>query len=381
MKHTIGHIAAMAALICLAGPAAGAVGDRGEAVLSEQPEGGGKPRPGGSAAGPTLAVGDAAPPLSIAKWVSGEPHPRLESGRVYVVEFWATWCGPCRKSVPHLSELQKRFGERVSIIGIASLEQDGVADVEKFIQQCAEKPSYSIAWDDNGQSNQAWMEASGQEFIPIAFVVEQSGKIAWIGHPMDGLDQALTSVLDGSFDLPKAVSAAKRKAQVAAQIKPLRRSLDAQMRAGQIDDALRTLDRMIELDADYAYVKFITLATGANDYKRAYAYASESIDGVLSQNAPMLTALAWAIVENPALQQRDLEVAKRAAERANVLADGKSASALAALARLAAEAGEMDRAVELQSKAVAIESNKTIQADLESRLKDYRQKQGKPAAK
>src|SRR5262245_35647835 len=55
-----------------------------------------------------LSVGDAAPGLDIEKWVKGN-ETTLATGNVYVVEFWATWCVPCKKSIPHLSELQREF--------------------------------------------------------------------------------------------------------------------------------------------------------------------------------------------------------------------------------------------------------------------------------
>src|SRR5437588_12539911 len=55
----------------------------------------------------TLSVGDPAPKLQVKEFVKGDPVKELEKGKVYVVEFWATWCGPCRATIPHLTELAK----------------------------------------------------------------------------------------------------------------------------------------------------------------------------------------------------------------------------------------------------------------------------------
>src|SRR5262245_40700130 len=76
------------------------------------------PKPDKAAKAVTLKVGDAAPALAIGDWVQGEPVTGFEKGKVYVVEFWATWCGPCRKSIPHLTKLQAENREAVTIIGI-----------------------------------------------------------------------------------------------------------------------------------------------------------------------------------------------------------------------------------------------------------------------
>src|SRR5436305_4114419 len=57
----------------------------------------------------SLKPGDLAPPLMATKWLQGREVPKFEPGGVYVVEFWATWCGPCIAFMPHLAELQARY--------------------------------------------------------------------------------------------------------------------------------------------------------------------------------------------------------------------------------------------------------------------------------
>ena len=102
--------------VALAGlaPVAAAQGDsKDKQPEAKQPE---TPKP--VAKGPRqpeeirLQIGDAAPELKVEKWVKGDPVTTFEKGKVYVVEFWATWCPPCIKSIPHLTELQKQYKEK-----------------------------------------------------------------------------------------------------------------------------------------------------------------------------------------------------------------------------------------------------------------------------
>ena len=60
---------------------------------------------------PELFIGSKAPELQIAKYVKGDSVEQFQDGKVYVVEFWATWCGPCIAAFPHLSELQAEHQE------------------------------------------------------------------------------------------------------------------------------------------------------------------------------------------------------------------------------------------------------------------------------
>jgi thiol-disulfide isomerase/thioredoxin len=156
----------------------------------------------------TLNVGDPAPALPVAKWVKGQPVKQFEKGKVYVVEFWATWCGPCRQTIPHLTKLAEKYKDKVTVIGVSVWERADEEDpnahiqrVEKFVQEMGDKMNYVVAVDGaEGVIAKTWMEAAGQDGIPTAFVIDQQQRIVWIGHPMDKLDEVLEKVLAGNFD-------------------------------------------------------------------------------------------------------------------------------------------------------------------------------------
>ena len=78
-----------------------------------------------------LEIGDPAPALNVAEWIKGPPAVLAEGkGKtVYVIEFWATWCGPCRMSIPHLTELQAKYkGKGVVIIGVSNEQPAKIKD-------------------------------------------------------------------------------------------------------------------------------------------------------------------------------------------------------------------------------------------------------------
>jgi len=164
----------------------------------------GNPAPATSEAAEAVAaavptrLGDSAYPLVGLTWVKGDPV-TIAPGTVYVVEFWATWCPPCRDSIPHLTELQARYGDRVVFVGVSN---EDAATVRPFVAGLGNQMAYTVAVDPAGKVVDGYMRAFGQSGIPTAFVVDAEGRVAWVGHPMGDLEAVLDRVLAGTYTIP-----------------------------------------------------------------------------------------------------------------------------------------------------------------------------------
>lgn len=93
-------------------------------------------------------------------------------GKVVVVDFWATWCGPCRVEIPGYVALQKKYGDRLAIVGM-SVDR-GPEVVKKFV--AANNVDYQIVMADD-EVVQAFGGEEGINAIPTTFIIDRSGKI------------------------------------------------------------------------------------------------------------------------------------------------------------------------------------------------------------
>jgi thiol-disulfide isomerase/thioredoxin len=112
-----------------------------------------------------------------------------------LLEFWATWCPPCRESIPHLNELHAKYKERGLVIIGATDEAASV--IRKF--QKDTPMDYAVATDSGGKLN----EQMGVDGIPHAFLADSSGKIVWEGHPMKLREEEIEKVLGASEAQPE----------------------------------------------------------------------------------------------------------------------------------------------------------------------------------
>lgn len=249
---------------------------------------------------PALRAGMPAPEFKVEKFLRGTPFTSLEKGKVYVIEFWATWCGPCIVTMPHLSELQHEFGPKgVTICGVNIWEEPEYTEATlgkaaKFVDARPDAMAYTVAFDGAAKHmDGAWMQAAGRKGIPSAFVVDREGNIAWIGHPRD-LDMVLDGVTRGDWsvsDGPAQIKAARAAFEQAGAAYST--SLDAGDAAWKGAMATYPLvGRGLEAD------RFRAMLTGKH-YTQAYALGNTLVDKAREAKNPMAAMMVYMAIDNP----------------------------------------------------------------------------------
>ena len=334
-----------------------------------------------------LTLGDKAPPLTAETTVKGSKVD-LSKG-VHVVEFWATWCGPCRVSIPHLSEMAQKYKGKVDFTGVSVWENgpDQLGQVKKFVDAMGPKMAYNVAWDGEKKSMaKGWMMAAKQNGIPAAFLVKD-GKVLWIGHPMAGLDTAIDQVLAGKYDVAEAkakydadmaerAKMEKEQAEMATLMKPF----STAMKAKDYPAALKALD---DVEAQKPDTKTqleptrLMVLWQANDPKLLECAKALAADPKTSPAT--LNQIAWSLID-PEMKggatpqpEAALVLSKRAAEAT----DMKDPSILDTYAWALYKTGDKKAALETQTKAVDLakadkETDAAALKEMETRLATYK---------
>ncbi len=148
----------------------------------------------------TGKLGMKAPALSGLEFAKGDAV-EMKEGQVYVVEFWATWCGPCVRGIPHLTKLQNEYKDKG--VTIVSVSREPMEKIKPFVEKQGDKMDYTVARDAKGDVNKGYQKAFGIGYIPSAYIVDKSGNIAWQGHPSK-IDQVLADVVAGTYKIVEA---------------------------------------------------------------------------------------------------------------------------------------------------------------------------------
>ncbi len=276
---------------------------------------------------PSLWIGDEAPKLQIAQFIKGDSVEKFEEGRVYVVEFWATWCGPCVKAFPHLSEVQEKLRENVTVIGVNIRDtQEGesqgarIERVSNFIKEHSDKISYTVAIEVGDEMHKTWLKPAVQKSIPVAFIVDGDGTIAWIGHPAS-MDEPLEQIIAGQYDRETA--------------------------------SREVLDAMIVRAGWKAFAKGIKSdekSEAENGYRIGRALAAQH----LGDNAQGLNAMAWPVLSSDQIPHPDYGFAMDLARKAGELTEWKDAGVLDTYAMALYKTGDTPGSIEYQTKAIEL---------------------------
>ena len=309
-----------------------------------------------------LEPGDAAPSLEGTSWIKGEPITEFEKGHVYVLDFWATWCKPCIASIPHLNELQDEYRDKdVHVVGLAIWPTANMTPTPTFVEAQGEKMDYWVGEDVENKLGMSFMAAAQRNGIPTAFVIDKEGKVAWIGHPMDGLDRVVEDIVNDEFSLEKLAAERERAEQ-------LETSLMEAYTASDWPRVVEVTEEMLSLDekkySAAAVYKYIALTKVGDDEesraasrKKARAWGAQITSTIFAEDADSLHALAWNIIgpeSDLSEEERDTEFALVVAKKASGLRDNEDVSILDTLARAYVADAQPRKAVETQTKAIEL---------------------------
>jgi thiol-disulfide isomerase/thioredoxin/tetratricopeptide (TPR) repeat protein len=186
---------------------------------------------------PTFGIGAEVSDYPKVEWIQGDPVTKFDKDKIYIVECWATWCGPCKAAIPHVNELYKKFGDKVIIIG-QDIWETNKSTVANFVKKQGDGMSYRIAFGGGMTSDfsMKFMKAAGFTSIPRTFVI-QDNKVVWTPDPSQLTEAAIQSLIDHKFSLEAA-----KKMDPAKKYEPVA----ALMAKGNNDQAMVAVDSILQ---------------------------------------------------------------------------------------------------------------------------------------
>lgn len=143
------------------------------------------------------------PSFVVDSWLNGRPDP---GSRLIVIDFWATWCGPCRAAIPHMNALADRFGTDACFVG---LSDETRSDFEQGCRKHDLKERefrYALALDPKSRI----MGFFGVKGIPHCAVVSSDGVVRWQGRPSSLTDDVMQKLVSANRALASAPKASNR---------------------------------------------------------------------------------------------------------------------------------------------------------------------------
>ena len=130
------------------------------------------------------------PALDVTGWINGQVKPQDMKGKVVIVDFYATWCGPCMAAIPHNNELLKKYKDNgLVILGVCTNSRGQ----EKMAQVVKDKGiEYPTARDPQLKSQKAW----AVRYYPTYAIVDRKGIVRIIGLQPSNVEKVVKKLLD-----------------------------------------------------------------------------------------------------------------------------------------------------------------------------------------
>jgi thiol-disulfide isomerase/thioredoxin len=348
---------------------------------------------------PHLKIGDPAPILHPMTWIRGEPITHYDRGRIYVVEFWATWCPPCLDAMPRLTALQSQYREKLTVVGVNVLEsamgQGNENSVRAFVNKGLPAMGYTVAMDDpiTQPVFTGWMISAGLCCLPAAFIVDRKGAIVWMGNTAAStsysFDEALHDTLSDKPDLIRARALQESTRMSSAKVLALKPALDARMKR-DFAAVVIEVDRVLAQHPEYAPEAFplkLAAMLHVNEHDGLVYVRSASKSKALREalNATDDSGY-WGIVGRTIADEKDLSNSayETASEYLQTATDRPSETTSSAnqiwnwtaLAAAQSRLGHHDRAIQAQEHAIDLASRtdgtpSNLLGILKSALREY----------
>lgn len=286
-----------------------------------------------SGAAAQVNVGDK-PQLAFRDFSSGKPV-SLEQmrGKIVVVDFWATWCGPCVAQAPHMVQIARDYGPKGLVMVGVSLDTNG-----QKLEQMSQQLGFNWPQSFDGGGNKAISAAWGVRSIPATFILGPDGTVLWKGHP-------------ARMDMPLMEAFAKHPPEL----------VDAKTLAAA-NTALDEIEKAINEGSELVAIRQLAAIPAEARLNKAFSDRAEAIQGTLLAFADRALAEAEQQIQQKQFAEalarlktlaegfKGSAVGKTAQERyATVSADPSAKAALAEVVRHQRAAEALAAAQQLKS--------------------------------